>query len=102
MKIDQAGSRLHHFRAQQYIEDDVALEVVEEETQNAFAAKAGIATNEPLTWIDVFSVEELGDSVTCRLPMFQGGVDTARCNGRYHAGGIAYQHHAPRGHGAHD
>ena len=62
-------------RAEQQVEGQVALEVIEQETQQSLGTKARIRPHERLARIPALAVEEIGDRVTGSEPVFERGVN---------------------------
>ena len=68
VEIDDAGRRAHEPGAEQEVERQVALKVIEEESQQAFGPESRIGRDEALAGIAALAVEKIRDCVTGSEP----------------------------------
>ncbi len=102
MEVDLAGGHAHGAGGEHGVEEQVALEVVEEETEQPLGAELRIGCGEPLAGIFALAFEELGDGMAGGQAVLEGGVDAAGGDGRDHAGCVADEECAFGGDGSHD
>ncbi|MNC94635.1 hypothetical protein D3C83_115380 [compost metagenome] len=78
MEINDARRRAHRPRKKQCVEQRVALEVIEQEPQQALHAEIRIRAHEPAARVLSPAVQEIGDGVARRQPVLQRSVNAAR------------------------
>ncbi len=75
MEVHDARGGSHRCRAEQQIEDEIALEVIEEEPQDAFGPEAWIRSHEYVEWIAALAVEKIGDGMASRETVLERSVN---------------------------
>ena len=102
VEVDLAGGHAHGARGEHRVEEQVALEAVEQEAEQSLGAELWIGRGEPLLRVFALAFEEFGDGVAGGEAVLERGVDAAGGDGRDHAGRIADEECPFGGDGSHD
>src|SRR3954470_21291747 len=85
MKVDDARRGAHRPRAEQNVEREIALEVIEQETQETLQAEVRIRAHEAMRGIRAAVLQIFRDDTPGGGTVLERGVNAARGDGRYHA-----------------